>query len=184
MALSDFTFRILDETIDLSNFDCGDADINEFLKVDAVLYSKHKLALTYLFTSENDVVAFFSISNNCLKDLGEEKGYTRNTWKHFHKNTNIPFEKRIKQYPAVLIGRLGVNLNYQGSGLAYELMDFIKGWVYVDHKPAFRLLLLDAYNRPKQLNYYLKNGFLPLLNYDLKEETRLMYFDMLKLFEA
>jgi len=37
-------------------------------------------------------------------------------------------------------------------------MDFIKGYSIMELKPACRLLLLDAYNKPKQIKYYLKSA--------------------------
>jgi hypothetical protein len=60
-------------------------------------------------------------------------------------------------------------------------MDFIKGWVITDHKPACRLLILDAINKPKQIKYYERNDFKPLLDDDTNSKTRIMYYDLLKL---
>ena len=90
-----------------------------------------------------------------------------------------PNEKRIRQYPAVKIGRLGGDESLHRNGIGSELMDFIKGWVFLEHKPACRLLLLDAYNKERQTNYYIRNGFSFLLEKDETEKTRIMYFDLL-----
>jgi GNAT superfamily N-acetyltransferase len=79
------------------------------------------------------------------------------------------------------IGRLGVSKSYQRNGLAYQLMDFIKGWALLEHKPACRLLLLDAYNKERQVRYYQRNGFNLLLDDDEADRTRIMYFDLLRL---
>lgn len=179
MELSAFSFSSLGNDVDFGNFDCGDEDINEYIKEDALLYQNQRIASTYLFSDKEKIVAFFSISNDCLKDLGEEKGYNNNTWNRFHRKTGMPNDKRIKKYPAVLIGRLGVNKLYQGYKLGNKILDFIKGWIYYGHKPACRLLILDAYNKEKQLNFYTKNGFSILLKNDQQDMTRLMYFDML-----
>jgi GNAT superfamily N-acetyltransferase len=182
LELSDFTFTILDKEILLHRFDCDDADINEFLHEDALRYHMQKIANTYLFLDdEREIVAFFSISNDCLNDLGKVKGYTNTVWNRFHRKTFLPNEKRIRQYPAIKIGRLGVSKNYQRNGLAYQLMDFIKGWALIDHKPACRLLLLDAYNKERQVKYYQRNGFNLLLDDDATDRTRIMYFDLQRL---
>ena len=181
MALADFDFQPISNTTDLTNFDCEDADINAFLKEDAINYFKEKMASTYIFMDGVNVVAFFSISNNCLKDLGEANVFTRWVWDKLHKETKIPYHKRVKQYPAILIGRLGVDKKYHGTGIAYELMDFIKGWVLVGHKPACRFLILDAYNQERQIKYYVKNSFIFLLKEDIDHKTRTMYFDMMAL---
>jgi len=182
LELSDFTFTSLDKETILHRFDCDDADINEFLHQDALNYQLQKIANTYLFLDEKgEIVAFFSISNDCLNDLGEVKGYTNTIWNRLHRKIFLPNEKRIRQYPAVKIGRLGVSKSYQRNGLAYQLMDFIKGWALLEHKPACRLLLLDAYNKDRQVKYYQRNGFNLLLENDASDRTRIMYFDLLRL---
>ncbi len=182
MELSDFHFTALTGDIDLSGFNCDDADINEFLKDDSLNYQKQKIANTYLFLEEaGNVSIFFSISNDCLNDLGDTKGFTKTIWNRFHRKSEIPNNKRIKQYPAIKIGRLGIDKSFQGKGLANQLMDFIKGWVVIDHKPACRLLLLDAYNKEKQIKFYHRNDFIFLLDEDFKNRARIMYFDLLRL---
>ena len=60
-------------------------------------------------------------------------------------------------------------------------MDFIKGFTLFNHKPACRLLLLDAYNKPQQQKYYLRNDFQFLDNSSTQDVTRLMYFDLIQL---
>jgi len=181
LTLEALHFCPLSEKLSLGDFDCDDTDINEFLKVDSINYQKDKMSATYLFLDDkHEVVAFFSVCNDCLKDEGETKGFNKTVWNRLHRHTKIPNAKRRKEYPAVKIGRLGVAKPYQGTGLAYEMMDFIKGWLLIGHKPAFRFLLLDAYNKPKQLKYYDKNGFSFLLDDNTSAKTRPMYFDMMR----
>jgi GNAT superfamily N-acetyltransferase len=182
LQLSELYFTELTPDHDLSLFDCDDKDINEFLKEDALKYQEHRMANTYLFLEENHcVAAFFSISNDCLTDLGEDRGFNKTAWNRFHRKQNIPNSKRIKQYPSIKIGRLGVSKKYHGTGLSYELMKFIKGYSIIEHKPAVRLLILDAYNKDKQINFYTRNGFTFMLDTDTNSKTRLMIYDLLKL---
>ena len=105
----------------------------------------------------------------------------------------IPQQKRHRSYPAVLIGRLGVNKAFQGHGLniGTQLMDALKYW-FVDenNKAACRYMLVDAYNIDSTINYYLKNGFKPLYKSELSEKdafgiseddilkSRVMFFDL------
>jgi len=60
-------------------------------------------------------------------------------------------------------------------------MDFIKGYSLLEHKPACRLLLLDAYNKERQISFYKKNDFGFVLDNDENDEKRLMYFDLERL---
>ncbi len=182
MKLTDLNFLPLSGDSPLSTFDCGLQDITAFLHDDALAYQNEMMANTYLFhDDEGKVMAFFSISNDCLNDLGENKGFNNAVWNRLRRFLKLANEKRIRQYPAIKIGRLGVHKELHGSGLAYQLMDFIKGWALIDHKPACRLLILDAINHVKQLKYYDQNGFKFLLSADENSRTRMMYYDLERL---
>lgn len=98
-----------------------------------------------------------------------------------------------RSYPAVLIGRLGVNHSFQGQGLnvGSQLMEILKYW-FVDenNKAACRYMLVDAYNVESTIHYYLKNGFKPLYKTEQSEKdafgildedvlrSRVMFFDL------
>jgi len=112
MDLSDFTFSLLNGDDVLEYFDCEDDEINEFLFEDSKKFQNEKITNTYLFKETNQIVAFFSISNDCLNDLGYENSI-RN---RLHRKIKLPNKKRIRQYPAVKIARLGVDRNYKGNG--------------------------------------------------------------------
>ena len=60
-------------------------------------------------------------------------------------------------------------------------MDFIKGFSILNQKAACRLLLLDAYNKERQINFYQKNGFRFVLDADENAQKRLMYYDLERL---
>lgn len=177
MDLSDFAFSILNIDDILDSFDCEDKEINEFLLEDAKNFQNKKITNTYLFKKHNQIVAFFSISNDCLNDLG----YENSIWNKLHRTIKLPNNKRIRQYPAVKIARLGIDKNYKGKGLSHQLLDFIKGWTFIEHKPACRLLILDAYNKSIQLATYQKNDFNFLLDSDKRKKHRFMYFDLMRL---
>jgi hypothetical protein len=105
----------------------------------------------------------------------------------------------MKSYPAVLIGRLGVNTNYrfiegETERTGKQLMDFIKSW-FIDgaNKTGCRFIVVDSYNDAGPLKYYTENNFIPLFSSDDQEKeytgipleanlpTRLMYFDLIVL---
>jgi GNAT superfamily N-acetyltransferase len=183
LHLTDFTFTELTDSTDFGRFDCGEPEMTDFLIEDAKNYQKQKIANTYLFVQDDlSIAAYFCISNDCLVDLGEESGYTNTVFNRFHRKIKLPNPKRIRQYPAIKVGRLGVDKKHHGTGVAYDLMAFIKGFSIKDHKPACRLLLLDALNQPRQIQYYKRNGFEFLLDNDADEKNRIMYFDLIKLF--
>jgi hypothetical protein len=68
LNLFDFTFTRLDNNIVLQHFDCDDADINEFLKEDALNYQTQRIANTYLFLNNSpEIVADFYCSMHIIK---------------------------------------------------------------------------------------------------------------------
>ena len=50
----------------LNSFNCGDKDLNEFLKKDALEYEKNLLAKTYLLITKKSkkIIAFYSMLND------------------------------------------------------------------------------------------------------------------------
>lgn len=111
----------------------------------------------------------------------------------------IPREKQMRSYPAVLIGRLGVNKNYrmvegEEERTGKQLMNFIKSW-FIDgaNKTGCRFIVVDSYNELKPLRYYAQNDFEGLFSSEEQEKeftgvkpedpliTRLMYFDLIVL---
>ncbi len=64
----------------------------------------------------------------------------------------------MNSYPAVLIGRLGVNKDYripdgEENTTGNQLMDFIKTWFLINNKTGCRFIVVDSYNNDKALNY-------------------------------
>ena len=178
MELIESHFHKLTNQFDVQSFNCEDNSINDFLHDDALNFQNEKIANTYLFVNDlNEIIAFFSICNDCLND----KGYENSTWNKLHRSIKLPNQKRIKQYPSVKIARLGIDKKFQGKGLSHQLLDFIKVWTFEELKPACRLLILDAYNQEKQLSLYQKNDFLFLHDKDMHDKHRFMYFDLLRL---
>jgi hypothetical protein len=55
--------RLKDEHT-LKPFDCGDSDLNDFFLTDAILYQKHRLAITYFGENENQTLFFFALTND------------------------------------------------------------------------------------------------------------------------
>ena len=171
-----FVISKLDEGETVKAFDCGDDDLNDFIVNECVHYRKEKLAVTYVLEPEEDVAhehiaAFFSLANDriSLVDFDNKTQYNR-----FSKRFNN--HKRLKSYPAVKIGRLGVSLAMKGQALGSFLLRFIKMYFLLDNKTGCRFITVDACSA--DVPFYLKNGFVPLNDDDIDDPTRLRYFDL------
>lgn len=172
-------------------FDCGNEDLNEFFKEDAIAYGRQLMGKTYVFTELANplkIVCAFTVSNasiftNYLPNARKKK-----------VGKELPQTKRDLIYPAVLIGRLGVGENYKGMHIGTELMNYIKSWFTDDeNKTGCRYLVVDAYNEEIPLNYYQANGFQFMFSTEGQEKeyrkissestlkTRMMYFDLIQI---
>jgi GNAT superfamily N-acetyltransferase len=127
-------------------FDCGHQDLNDFFQNEALNYSKELLGKSYCFTLDEApqiIVCAFTVSNDSIK-----ANFLPNSRKK-KVSGNIPRSKHFRSYPAVLIGRLGVNKAFSGKGIGKELMTFIKSWFIDAHnKTGCRFVVVDAYNEP------------------------------------
>ncbi len=170
-------------------FSCGDSDLDEFFSNDASLYEKELLGKTYAWiniATPWQILGLVTLANDSVK----AKFIAHSARNRLQRVTNA---KGGINYPAVLIGRLGVSSEYRGKGLnvGSQILDFIKGWFRSeDNKTGCRFIVVDAYNNQQTLHFYEENGFKPLykteneerdfleLNDDESLETRFMFFDL------
>lgn len=172
----EFVIRKLEVGETVKSFDCGDADLNDFILDECMLYRREKLAVTYVLEqavddSHNSIAAFFSLSNDRISvgDFDSKTHYNRFS-RRFHNS------KRLRSYPAVKIGRLAVASSMKGHALGTYLLRFIKSYFLIDNKTGCRFITVDAY--AAAIPFYLKNGFVPLNDDDIDEPTRMLYFDL------
>jgi GNAT superfamily N-acetyltransferase len=187
----DFLFRRYNKELaeKVPVFDCGDEDLNNFFQEDAFNYDAQLLGRSYCFLSahDKDIAAVFTLSNSAIRVSELPNNAKRRLVKL------IPWVKQGRNYPAVLIGRFGVNRKYRNQKLGSQILDFIKAWFLSDHnKTGCRFVVVDAYNREDVLHFYSndKNKFTFLFKEEEQEKaysnipeneplrTRQMYFDL------
>lgn len=174
MDLSEFSFVRLDSGHLLKPFNCNDSDLNDFFFNDAKNYQDGLLAVTYILETSDETVAFFSLLNDkiAMQDFD-----TNSQW--YKKISNrLPQNKRHKSYPAMKIGRLGVCVNFQGKGIGNLIIDYLKQLFVDNNRTGCKFITVDAYRQ--SLSFYEKNDFEYLTIKDRQDDTRLMYFDLIK----
>ncbi len=168
-------------------FTCGNKDLDDFFRNDAMPYSDQLLGKTYCYLLEEDpttIVCLYTLANSSIRaDLLPNNRKSKLV-------KDVPFQKRMKRYPTVLIGRLGVAEQFQHLGISDELMDIIKMQVTDDdYLTCARYLAVDSYNELRPRRYYARNGFKDLFSTEEQEAqtinspiplpTRFMYFDLI-----
>ncbi len=188
---SDCVMYPVDETTDLSSFTCGDADLDDFFHNEAHLYAEQLLGKSYYFSTVGDnpqIVSVFTLANDSVK-AALIPNSSRNKIQR-----KIPNSKRTRSYPAVLIGRLGVSVDFQGKdfSIGSQVIDYITSWfIHPENKTGCRFVVVDAYNTCSVLHFYEKNSFSFLYaSENLEKEanhipqtesldSRMMYRDMI-----
>lgn len=173
-------------------FSCCDRDLDDFFLYDAFFYDEELIGRTYAWVSAEDtkqILGLITLANDSIKAQNIAPA-AKNRLQRGVSNA-----KRGINFPAVLIGRLGVSVACQGKGMnvGSQILDYIKDWFRSsDNKTGCRFLVVDAYNNERAIHFYERNGFKTLyksekeerdflrLNDDEPLETRFMFFDLKK----
>ena len=164
----------------LVGFSCGDKDLDEFFTNDCLDFTKQLLGKTYCYRLNEDpskVVCAFTLANAGIRVSDLPNSRKKKI------EANIPHVKTLKDYPAVLVARLGVSTDFRSLHIGSEVLSYLKLW-FLDpcNKTGCRFITVDAYC--SAVPFYLKNGFMFMgtderLRYELgKATTVAMYYDL------
>ncbi|MBO4371274.1 MAG: GNAT family N-acetyltransferase [Paludibacteraceae bacterium] len=174
MDIKNILLRRLESSPTVNGFDCGDADLNDFLSTDAILYYKVRLATSYILEEKEKgtVIGYFSLANDriSLTDFPSNSAYNRFRKQYFVHG------KMFKSYPALKICRLATDSRFQKEGIGSTIINMIVASYKNDSKAGCRFITVDAY--ANALDFYYKHHFSPLSKEDEGAETRLLYFDL------
>ena len=176
---------------EIEGFTCGDRDLDDFFTNDCFAYSKELLGKTYFYTVKSEpttVVCAFTLANAGIRVSDLPNARRKKV------EANIPHVKSLKDYPAVLIARLGVSKDFRSKHIGSDVLRYIKYW-FLDpyNKTGCRYVLVDAYNSASTIRFYESNGFATVFSSEEQEKeyrhiaeerplnTRLMYFDLMPL---
>ncbi len=171
----------------IKDFICDSDDLNDFFCNDAIKYQNELLGETFYYRLKEtgEIICAYTLSNDSLK-VSDLPGSRKRAVKK-----EIPHEKSMKAYPAMLIGRLGVSKKHEGNGIGTQLLNYIKGYTFTELGSKCRYLLVDSYNNEKALALYKKNEFNTVFSSEEQEreyyekpegeplKTRFMYFDLM-----
>ena len=151
-------------------FDCGNQDLNDFLSNDSKSYMQKRLAVTYLIEDDQRLAGYFSVLNDKLtvNDIPSSE------WRRIKRL--FPHRKHRRDYPAVKIGRLAIDLKYQGKHIGSDILNFIKYMFSGNNRTGCAFVTVDALK--EALPFYLKNCFHCIEISEDNESTVQLYFDL------
>jgi len=136
-----------------TNFKCYEKELEDFLKEDALNNQKIGISKPYLFFNNNILVGYITLLCDTLRLEGELRD--------FFKSKDVNY----KSLPAIKIGRLAIDNNYQKQGFGTEILGFTMNIALKISKEfaGCRFLIVDAkrnYNAKKDsIHFYKKFGF-------------------------
>ena len=129
----------------LENFDCGEENLNDWLKKRALKNDIGDASRTYVVCWDKIVVAYYSLHLGCIQHTEAVKKIRR----------NMP-----NPIPAIVLGRLAVDINHQGGGLAKALMkDMFLRCIKVSDLAGTKAILVKALN-DRVIAFYQTFGFI------------------------
>lgn len=172
-----YDIQKFESDIPTNTFDCGDDDLNDFIKNEVQLYKHQLIAMPYIVIEKDKtdrILAYFTLANDkiAITDFKSNNQFNKFKKKKFNK------EKYLRSYPSVKVGRLGISKEFQGVGIGTHIIDFIKFYFLEGNKTGCRFITVDAYNAA--VPFYKKNGFDFLIKKD-DNPTQLMFFDLINL---
>ena len=138
-------YAFLSTSIDLKSFDCGDEDLNDFIKTDALGYHQKGFAKTTCVFFDKKLIGFYSLAADALTlETKEKKG---------------KLEDNLKKYPAIKLARMAFIKEMQRQGLGGLVVEIIKGFAIDLNQKGLgvRFVTVDAY--PAKVDFYKHCGF-------------------------
>jgi GNAT superfamily N-acetyltransferase len=145
----DIHFRKLEASDRTDDFDCGDVQLNEYLKRYAIKNQRRMFGVTYVAACSQElpcrVIGYFTLANTSVSRDG------------------LPAEllKGIPKYsglPAFLLGRLAVHKPFQGKGIGEVLLSHcFEHCLTISKLSGARYLIADV--KPTAITWYERYNF-------------------------
>lgn len=149
--------------------------LKTFLRREAKKLHQEHLARTYVLVPQGETKVLAYITTLCTHVAVEQ----------FDKQGAVLDDFRYKDYPAIKLARLAVDVSLKRQGIGSQLIDFVMGLIVEHVMPhtGCRFLVVDA--KPDSVHFYRAKGFLPIgVHEDCDGVTRSMFIDMGRVLNA
>lgn len=158
----------LNKRFNLTSFESANADLNDFLKNDALVDQEWMVSKTYLCCWKKSIAGYITLVTDTLevKVVDEKDGIK-----------GYPYHK----YPCVRIARLAVDKTFERRGIGRFLMLAAIGMaIDVSSKIGCRYITVDS--KPESVGFYEKHGFKLIDKYKDSDFPK-MYLNMYSIIE-
>lgn len=144
--MTEIVLALLRGTHDLAEFDCGNDELNAWLKRHAASSQKADLARTYVALDGSTIAGYVSLTTGSVRPEDAPRRMARG----------------MPRYPigTILITRLAVDVSYQRQRLGSRLLaEALRKAVAASDAAAARLVVVDAID-VDAANFYRRWGFI------------------------
>ncbi len=143
-----FEWKEIGSRVDVTEFDCGDKELNDFLKFEAVTYKEESFSNTIvIFDKDDTILGYVTTCTDSIR-LNEKE-----------KRAASKDRFSLSEFPSIKVARLAVAKQKQGHGhgraLLYWTINRVK-----EHATALgaRFVTVDAL--PDSVGFYKKHLFI------------------------
>ena len=130
---------------DLSQFQCGEPELDDWLRRKALLNEECGASRSYLVRAGRRVVGYYALAAGAVAHTNAPGRVKR----------NIP-----NPVPVMVIGRLAIDLRFQGRGIGSALLrDAVLRTVQAAEIAGIRAILVHAISENAK-RFYVKSGFI------------------------
>ena len=156
------------ERHDVSRFESRTADLNAFLKEDALENQKELINKTFLCCHSNQLVGYITFTTDII-----EKEEVRKDGR-----IEVPY----KEYPAIKIARLAVDEQYERKGVGrFLLLAAVGKALKISDEVGCRFITVDS--KQDSIEFYEKRGGFELAKKRKNKTYPTMYLDILPINE-
>ena len=129
---------------DSATFDCGEPELNDWLRLQALKNEASGASRTYVICAEGRVVGYYALATGAVARAAATGKVRR----------QMP-----DPVPVMIVGRLAVDARHQGHGLGYGLLrDALLRTLQVAEQAGIRAVLLHAITGEAK-KFYQRAGF-------------------------
>ena len=157
-------FALLNETLDVKEFDCKEEELNLFLKNLALLFQRRHFGVTVICSDEaGAIIGFYTLCPACIqKEILPEKFLTG---------------PKPNPLPAFRLCRLAIDKHYQGKGYGKVLLvHALKKGLSQARQIGGSLIIIDAKHEQAR-QFYEHFGFISLPEHPLVLVQTIKYLE-------
>jgi GNAT superfamily N-acetyltransferase len=129
---------------DSTAFDCGEPELNDWLRLQALKNEASGASRTYVICAEGHIIGYYALATGAIARAAATGKVRR----------QMP-----DPIPVMIIGRLAVDVRHQGRGLGYGLLrDALLRTLQVAEQAGIRAVLLHAMTAEAK-KFYQRAGF-------------------------